>query len=230
LGQTLMPEADTGRQPFLARLTEEERHALRGRAVARQFARGATVLHQGEVPGRVILIERGHAKVSATTEDGKEIVLAFCGPGDIVGEAAALSGEARSATVRAIEPLEVLALPEGDFEAVLEQQPRIALVLLKVIIARLREADRQQFEFAAYQTTGRVARRLVELAERFGEPCDEGIRISLRISQEELAGWAGASREATTKALHDLRAIGLIDTERRRLTVRSVDGLKALTA
>jgi CRP-like cAMP-binding protein len=61
--------------------------------------------------------------------------------------------------------------------------------------------------------------------ERFGEPCDDGVRIS----QEELAGWAGASREATTKALHDLREIGLVDTERRRFTVRSVERLKALT-
>jgi CRP-like cAMP-binding protein len=95
-----------------------------------------------------------------------------------------------------------------------------------VVIAHLREADRQQFEFAAYQTLGRVARRLVELAERFGEPCDDGVRIALGISQEELAGWAGASREATSKALHDLRTMDLIETERRHITVRSVDDLR----
>lgn len=222
-----MDESDT---PFLARLNTEEVAALRQRAVVRHFARGATIVHQGEVPGRVVVIEDGHAKVTATTEDGKEIVLAFRGPGDIVGESAALSGEARTATVRALEPIDALAVAVGDFDAVLEQHPRIALVLLRVVIARLKEADRQQFEFAAFHTIERIARRLVELAERFGEPCDDGVRISLRISQEELAGWAGASREATSKALHDLREIGLIDTERRSLTVHSVDGLKALTA
>jgi CRP/FNR family cyclic AMP-dependent transcriptional regulator len=112
---------------------------------------------------------------------------------------------------------------------VLEQHPRIALVLLKVVLTRLREANRRQLEFAAFHTIERIALRLVELCERFGAPCDEGVRISLRISQEELAGWAGASREATSKALHDLRQIGLIDTERRSLTVRDVDGLRALT-
>jgi CRP/FNR family cyclic AMP-dependent transcriptional regulator len=217
-------------EPFLTRLTAEELAALRSRGVARHFERGATIVHQGEVPGRVVVIERGYAKVSAMTEDGKEVVLAFRGPGDVVGELAALSALPRSATVRTIEPIDALAVAVGDFETWLEQQPRVALELLKVVIARLREADRQQFEFAAYQTLGRIARRLVELAERFGEPCEGGVRISLRISQEELAGWAGASREATSKALHDLREIGLIETERRQLTVRSIDGLRDLTA
>jgi CRP/FNR family cyclic AMP-dependent transcriptional regulator len=222
-----MDESDS---PFLARLSTDELAALRRRAVVRHFARGATIVHQGEVPGRVVLIERGHAKVTATTEDGKEIVLSFRGPGDIVGESAALSGEPRTATVRALEPIDAVAIAVGDFEAAIEEQPRIALVLLRVVIARLKEADRQAFEFAAFHTIERIARRLVELAERFGEPCDDGVRISLRISQEELAGWAGASREATSKALHDLREIGLVDTERRRFTVRSVERLRDLTA
>jgi CRP-like cAMP-binding protein len=217
-------------EPFLAWLDDEEVAGLRARAVRRRFERGATIVHQGEVPGRVVVIERGHAKVTTTSEDGKEIVLAFRGPGDVVGESSALSGQPRSATVRALEPLEALAVAVGDFEALVEQHPRIALVLLKVVIARLDEADHQQLEFATLHTLGRIARRLVELAERFGEPCEDGVRISLRISQEELAGWAGASREATSKALHDLREIGLIDTHRRSLTVRSIEGLKTLTA
>jgi CRP-like cAMP-binding protein len=226
-----MFEPDTGPQePFLARLNAEEVAALRAHAVARHFARGATIVHEGEVPGRVVVIERGYAKVTATTEDGKDVVLAFRGPGDVLGEVAALSGLPRSATVRVLDPIDALAIPIGDFEALLDRHPRVALELLKVVIARLREADRQQFEFAAYHTLGRIARRLVELAERFGEPCDAGVQISLRITQDELAGWAGASREATSKALHDLRELGLLDTQRRRVTVRSVEKLKDLTA
>jgi CRP/FNR family transcriptional regulator, cyclic AMP receptor protein len=217
-------------EPFLAWLAAEEVAALRARAVLRRFARGATILHQGEVPGRVIVVERGYAKIAAMTEDGRETVLAFRGPGDILGESSALSGQPRSATVRALEPVDAMALAVADFEALLEQHPRIAHVLLKVVIARLAEANRHQSEFASLQTLGRIALRLAELADRFGEPCDDGIHISLRISQEELAGWAGASREATSKALHDLRQIGLIDTQRRSLTVRDVEGLKALTA
>jgi CRP-like cAMP-binding protein len=226
-----MVEPDTGPQePFLGRLDAEEVASLRSRAIPRHFARGATIMREHEVRGRVVVIERGHAKVTATTDDGKEIVLAFRGPGDLLGELAALGGEPRSATVRTLEPLDAIAVASGDFDAFLEEHPRVALVILRVVIGHLREADRQQFEFAAYQTLGRISRRLLELAERFGEPCEAGVRISLRISQEELAGWAGASREATTKALHDLRKMGLVATERRHLTVRSVAQLKRLAA
>ena len=98
-----------------------------------------------------------------------------------------------------------------------------------MVIERLRDADRQQVDFAAYQTLGRVARRLVELVERFGEESDDGsVRITLPITQEELAGWAGASREATAKALHELRDLGLIETARRDITVRDLAGLERL--
>src|SRR6478672_2097352 len=148
-----MFEPDPGLQgPFLARLTADEVTAMRVHAVARHFARGATMLREGEVPGRVLVIERGFAKVIVTTDDGKEVVLSFRGPGDVLGEVAALSGLPRVATVRVLEPVDAIAIAVGDFEAWLEQQPRVALELLKVVIGRLREADQQQFEFTAYQT------------------------------------------------------------------------------
>jgi len=215
-------------QSFATRLAADEIAALRARAVPRHFERGATLMHHDEVRGRVLLIERGHAKVTLVSEDGREIVLAFRGPGDLLGEVSALGGEPRSATVRALEPIDALAMAADDFDALLEEHPRIALVVLRLVIERLREADRHQFEFAAYQTLGRVARRIVELAERFGEPVEGGVRIALGISQEELAGWAGASRESTSKALHDLRAMALIETERRHITVRSLDELRRI--
>lgn len=224
-----MVVTETGsRQPFLDCLAPDEVSVLRARAVARRFERGSTLMHHDEVPGRVLVIERGHAKVTLLSEDGREVILAFRGPGDLLGEISALGGEPRSATVRALEPIDALAVAADDFNALLEAHPRVALVVLRTVIERLREADRQQFEFAAYQTLGRVARRIVELAERFGAPCEDGVRIALGISQEELAGWAGASREATSKALHDLREMSLIETERRHITVRSVEELRRI--
>jgi CRP-like cAMP-binding protein len=215
-------------EPFLARLTPEEAADMRSRAVSRRFARGATIMHQGEEPGRVIVIERGRAKVTALTEDGQEVVLAFREPGDLLGELSALGAQRRLATVRALEELDALAIAAGEFDSFLESSPRVALVILRVVIERLRDADRQQVEFSAYHTLGRVARRLAELAERFGEPTDGGVLITLPISQEELASWAGASREATSKALRDLRALGAVETRRRNITVRDVDALKRL--
>jgi CRP-like cAMP-binding protein len=221
------PETDLP-ETFLAALTDEEAADLRSRAITRRFRRGATLMNQGEAPGRVLVIEEGRAKITAITEDGRELVLAFGGPGDLLGELSALGGSPRVATVRALEPLSALAVASGEFEAFLDAKPHVALVILRVVIARLRVADRQQVEFAAYQTVTRVARRLVELTERYGEQSGDGIRITLPISQEELAGWAGASREATTNALRDLRAVGLIETRRRHITVLDPEQLEQM--
>jgi CRP-like cAMP-binding protein len=213
---------------FLEALTADEATDLRACAITRRFRRGATLMSQGEAPGRVLAIESGRAKVTAITEEGREFVLAFEGPGDLLGELSALGGSPRVATVRALEPVSALAISSGDFEAFLDSHPRVALVILRVVIARLREADRQQVEFAAYQTVTRVARRLIELATRYGEQADGKITIELPISQEELAGWAGASREAITKALHDLRDAGLIETRRRHITLLDPEQLGQL--
>ena len=213
---------------FLAALTDAETVDLRCRAVTRRFRRGATLIREGEAPGRVLVIEQGRAKVTAGTEDGRELVMAFAGPGALLGELSALGGMPRAATVTALEPLEALALARGDFEVFVEANPRVALVILRLLIERLREADQRQVEFTAYQTVTRVARRLLDLADRYGEQTGEGVRITLPISQEELAGWAGASREAITKALHDLREVGLIETHRRHITVLDAEQLGQL--
>jgi CRP-like cAMP-binding protein len=213
---------------FLEALSGDETADLRSRSVTRRFRRGGTLMSQGEAPGRVLAIEQGRAKVTAITEDGRELVLAFSGPGDLVGELSALDGSARVATVRAIEPLTALAIASRDFASFLDGNPRVALVILKLVIARLRDADRQQVEFAAYHTVTRLARRLIELADRYGDREDDAIVIALPISQEELAGWVGASREAITKVLRDLREAGLIETRRRQVTILDPEQLSQL--
>jgi len=160
------------------------------------------------------------------SEDGKEVVLAIRGPGDLVGELSAIDGEPRSATATALEPVDVLVLAAGDFRAFLERNPRVALLLVAMLARRLRDADRKRVEFTAQDSTGRVAARVVELSERFGDEVEQGLRIDLPISQEELAGWTGCSRDSVVKALHAMRELGWIETERRRITVLDVEALR----
>jgi CRP/FNR family transcriptional regulator, cyclic AMP receptor protein len=103
--------------------------------------------------------------------------------------------------------------------------PAIAMELLRILAARLRDADRKRLEFAALDTLGRVAWRLEELGERFGEQTSEGIEVELPLSQEQLASWCGASREATVKALAALRTLGCIATGRRSVLIRDAEAL-----
>ncbi len=215
---------------FLDLLDDDDRRELEARAGRRRFKQGASLTHEGSPGAEVLVLLSGRVKVSIDTADGREVVLTFAGPGHLIGEFAVIDSEARSGTTEALEPIEALALSSADFHALLEQRPGIAMALVRNLVRRFRDADRIRIEFASAQTLGRVAARLIELADRHGEPADDGIAITLPISQEELAGWAGASREAAAKALQQLRELELIRTERRRIVVLDEEGLRRVAA
>jgi CRP-like cAMP-binding protein len=226
----VVAESAQGPWEFLDLLDADDRRELEERAGRRRFKPGATLTHKGAPGSEVLILLSGRAKVSIDTEDGREVVLTFCGPGHLIGEFAVIDREARSGTTEALEPIEALALSGPDFLALLEQRPGISLALLRNLVRRFRDADRIRIEFASAQTLGRVAARLMELADRHGEPAADGIAITLPISQEELAGWAGASREAAAKALQTLRELGLVRTERRRIVILDEEGLRRQAA
>lgn len=193
----------------------------------RRYPRGTTLLNEGDRSDRMVILVSGQAKVSYFTDEGREVLLAIRGPGDLLGELAALDGEPFSATVTALEDIDALTMTVEQFRTVLKEEPDVALSLFKTLSRRLRDADRKRVEFAAFDSVGRVASRLVELAETFGEDTLEGIRIMLPLTQEELAGWTGSSREAVAKALQTLRNRDLIETHRRGVTVKDLEGLRS---
>jgi CRP/FNR family cyclic AMP-dependent transcriptional regulator len=216
----------TDKTAFLWALTPGELEVLTSLGRRQRYPKGAPLFVEGEQSDRVLCILDGRVKISLVTADGKEVVLAVRGPGDLLGDQAFLDGEPRSASAFALDPVNSVVVQARDFTAFLEEQPRVALLLLKMISRRLRDADRKRAEFAAFDTVGRVASRLLELAERFGETHENGIRISLPLTQEELAGWTGSSREAVSKALGSLRSLGCIETRRRGITILDVAGLR----
>jgi CRP-like cAMP-binding protein len=121
----------------------------------------------------------------------------------------------------------MLVVPVSAFRTYLASRPPVALAMLATLSTRLREADRRLAEFAAADTLGRVCARLAELCETEGELNGDGpVRITLPITQEELAGWTGASIEATAKALRTLRSLGWVTTARRAIEVHDVAALR----
>jgi CRP-like cAMP-binding protein len=211
---------------FLTQLTPAEGAELESRGRRRQWPKSAMIFREEDRSDSVVILLSGRVKVSCHTAAGAEIILAVRGPGALLGEFSAIDGEPRSATVQALEPVTALVVSLPEFEAYLLANGRVAFLLMRLLTAKLRDADRKRIEFGAFDTTGRVAARLVELAERFGRPGPDGVRIALPLSQDELAGWTGASREAVSKALGTLRADGLIETGRLRVVVRDVEGLR----
>jgi CRP-like cAMP-binding protein len=209
---------------FLSMLTEEDAAALRAAGRPRRWDRGTTVISEGDTSDWVLVLMEGRVKVSSHTSGGTEVVLAVRGPGGLLGELSAIDGSPRSATVTALEPISGIVV--RDFPTFLESHGRIAVLLMQLVSGRLRDADRKRIEYGAFDTTGRVATRLLELADRYGEKTNSGVRVALPLSQDELAGWTGASREAVSKALRTLRDRGLIETGRRRVVIHDLDGLR----
>ena len=215
---------------FWSALSPPEATVLERLGTRRRFPRGHALLHEGQIADRIFILRQGRVKITSTTAAGREVVHALRAPGELLGELAAIDGQSRSASVVALEPVEVLALAPSDFSGFLADHPAVALALLRILSRRLREATAAQARFAAQDTLGRVATRLLELSERFGEPRDEQIEITLPISQEELAGWVGASLESTARALQTMRTLGWIQTGRRSICVLDAAAVRRAAA
>jgi CRP-like cAMP-binding protein len=217
-------------QTFLDALTDEEVADLHAAGRRRSFAAAVTIVHEGDDAGPVVVLLSGRAKVTTTGSAGREAIVAVRGPGDLIGELSAVDSGPRSASVTTLEPLEALLLPGSRFAALIEQRPRIALVILRIVAGRLREADIGRAELGTSDVVGRVSLRVLELADRFGEQREGRIEVALPMSQEELAAWAGASREAVSKALQVLRSLRIVETGRRHITVLDLDALRRRAA
>lgn len=215
---------------FWDQLTAEEAAALERVGRRREFRRGAVLLREAQVSGWVAVLRKGRVKVSVNTANGVEVVLAVRGPGALIGELSAIGRGPHSATVSALEDVSALVVPVSAFEAYLQQHGRVAFHLMRTLVSRLNDADRKRIEFGAHDTTGRVAARLVEMVERFGEPTEDGVKIALPFTQDELAGWTGASREAVSKALGVLRSAGEIRTGRMSVVVLDLPALRRRAA
>src|SRR5262245_19495896 len=211
--------AVAGSGGFLASLDPGEGVALGAIGHERAYRRGERLFHEGERTDVVYLVVTGRARVYTATSEGNEVTLSVRGPGDLIGEMGALDpGSPRSATAVALDPLRCRVIRAPELVAVLEAHPRAALAVLRLVIGRLREADRRRTEFGSYTTTRRLARLLVDTA---GDA-----RGDLALAQQEMAGLIGASRGAGARALAEMRDRGLGATGRRSVTVRDPHGLR----
>ncbi len=163
--------------------------------------------------------------VSCVGTGGREVVLAVRGPGDVLGELSAFDKRPRSATAVAADQVEAVVAPAAVLTRALDDLGA-AHELIAVLMTRTRDDTRKLVEFATLGTLGRIAWRLLELGERFGEPVSEGLAVSLPLSQDQLASWCGASREAAVRALRSLRALGIISTGRHTVVIRDLEGLR----
>lgn len=200
-------------------LATEEWQWLAAHGRPRRYRARQVLFREGEAGGSVLALESGRVKVTVATPLGRELLLALKEPGELLGELSALDGRPRSATATALEPVQAVAVTAAEFSDFLDDHPRVALRLLRSLAGLIRDGDARVADHATGDTAARLARRLLSLADRFGEHNGPMVEITLDLRQEDLAGWVGATREATSRALAKLRADGCVSTARQRVQV-----------
>lgn len=208
-------------------LDDQEVHDLMSVAKKRTFRSGEVIFHRDD-PGQVLyIIKEGKVKICLISPDGQEISLVVFGRGEYFGDLALLDGLPRSADAIALEKVECYTLQRSDFHNAIMKNPRIAIQIMEVLCERLRKTDQQVEDLIVLDVYGRVAKKLLELAETHGAKQEDGrILINVRLTQQELAAMVGASRESVNKVLGYFTDKGDITTDKHKITIHRIADLK----
>jgi CRP/FNR family cyclic AMP-dependent transcriptional regulator len=201
--------------PLFSGLDESELQRLSKVAMRRRAGRNEQVVRAGEDAESLIVLLTGRAKVTNFDEEGREIILAWLGPGEFFGEMGLIDGSPRSASVVAVEPCELLTIGKNEFQRCMQDNFQVAQKLMQILVRRLREADRNIESLALLDVYGRVARLLLDLSEEEG-----GKRlVRQKISKQDMARMIGASREMVSKVMRDLEVGGYIISSGDQITI-----------
>ena len=212
--------------PFFANLSNEEASSLAGRLIPRRFGSGQIIFHLGDPGGLLYIITQGKVKISHSTPDGQEALLAILGNGDFFGELALLDDSPRSATAEAIESTETLTLHRDEFLRFMNQNPGFASHVLQTLARRIRKLNDQISDVFFLDLNGRLARILLNLAHKHGKPVEDGILIDISLTQTDLADMTGATRVSINKTLGRFRRAKWVSVQGRRFIILDQDALE----
>jgi len=211
------------RVPLFSDLSEAELARFAEVTREREYPKNSVILFEDDPGDALYIVSTGQVKVVLIGEDGREVILSVLGDGDFFGEMSLIDDEPRSAHVIAMKDSQLLVLRRDDFQARLEEQPKIALKLLRVLVQRLRRADEKIGGLVLLDVNGRVAQLLLDLAEESGS-----MKITRRLTHHTIAQMIGSSRETVSRAMRELVERGTIEVSRREITIVQADALRSL--
>ena len=211
---------------LFAGLDEEATSALMKFMKPRSLRRGTVLFNEGDAGDELYIVSTGKLKVGRESADGRENLLSVIGPGEIIGELSLFDPGPRSTTATAVSQTELLSLKHEDLMSWLTERPQAGMNLLKALAQRLRRTNITVGDLVFSDVPGRVAKALLDLAERFGKPASDGVLVAHDLTQEELAQLVGASRETVNKALADFASRGFIRLEARAVVILDMERMK----
>jgi CRP/FNR family transcriptional regulator, cyclic AMP receptor protein len=205
---------------LFAELDDRELGAIAAVAKTRRYAKDDVVFHADEIGDVFCIIREGQVKVTMISPEGKEIILNTLGPGEFFGEMSLLDEQPRSATIIAIEPLEVVTIWRSDFLQILEESFSITRKILVVLSKRLRQMSTRIESLATMDVYGRLARFFLDLAEKNGKTLENGFVAVTRPTHQAIANTIGTSRETVSRLLHDLMRQDLLLSEGKTIYLK----------
>ena len=211
-------------------LSEAELDAIAPSARIQSLNAREELFHSGDPASQLYLIVRGRMKVLTTSNEGDEIVFNILGKGEVLGELAVLNETTRTATAKAIDVTELLALHQRDLFDFLRNHPEAGIKLARVLAQRVSNLSELLSDMHFLNLPLRLAKKLNALALAYGHEQDDGLRIRLKLSQEEWGDLVGATRESINKQFRAWTKEGMIHIDRGCVVLAKPEEMKRLAS
>lgn len=215
---------------LLGELSEDEIDKVLAQASLRTAAKNETILHKGEPSDCLYGVLAGRAAVVGIAPEGKQIAIRMVEPGEVFGEISLLDGLPRTADIVALERTDYFALHRRDFEALVLGHPKLAMRMMAMLARRLRLTSETLEEVAFLPLRVRLAKTLLRLVERYGQPHEGGHLIRLRLPVRTIADLVGSTRETTNMVIREWEKEGILARDQRRLVVRELEELARMVS
>jgi CRP/FNR family transcriptional regulator/CRP/FNR family cyclic AMP-dependent transcriptional regulator len=204
--------------PLFARVVEADLDQIASHLIERRYPRNTTIVEEGLAGDYMYIIREGRVKVTKLSEDGREKILEFLEAGAFVGEMALLERAPRSASVKTLSAVRLLALSRNDFLSLLRRSPDLALAVIEVLCSRLRTQNEQASALSFQRVKDRTKGLLQRLAR---SEHGEGTLSTPTLTHQQIADMIGTSRETVTRVVKELKQEGWLDQEGKHYLVRS---------
>ncbi len=223
-----MEDADVvlRRAPLFDGLDEDSAKALRRQMPDVKLSRGEHLFMEGDAGDRLYVVLEGKMKLTRASADGRESLWSVLGPGEMFGELSLFDPRPRTSTASAVTDVTLAALAHDALRPGLLERPEVSMHMLQALARRLRRANDVTADLVFTDVPGRVAKNLLDLADRFGEQDRDGLHVHHDLTQEELAQLVGASRETVNKALADFAARGWLQISARSVLILDSERLR----
>jgi len=208
-------------------LSPEHINRLESRSKFRKYDAKSLVYLPADDGDSALLLATGRVKLYHVTSDGRQSVLAIIEPGELFGELNVIESGEREEFAQTMEPSSIIMIPGDEIRQLMEQQATVSLELTRLMGLRRRRVERRIKSLLYRTPRERMACLLLELTERYAEPCNDGLLLNIRLSHQDMSSIIGTTREMVTVMLGELRTNGVIDIRRRRVILKDAAMLAA---